>query len=175
MIGFRNPFPVRLPCPVRWGNGEMEPDTIQFDGMTIRITYHARPVTRGWWDGRAIHEIDWLPGLRTPEAVLAHYAEHRPGLNRAQRDRLERAARFTKCGWGQKVRLSPKTAGIRAAGARDAIYLISEAGLHGSLRLWSSMYQSYRLSQFKIGAVGSWNDLPVIGHEPMTIHTNHPS
>lgn len=172
MIGLQNPFPVCIPFPNRWRDGDMEPDTIQFDGQTIRIRYHKRSITRGWWDSAAIHEIDWLPKCRTDKDVIAHFLSELPTSRRItkqeQRKGIVAHAKFTKCGKGTKVRLNPNMAGgLKAVGARDAIYLISNHGDAGALRVWSSPRQSYPLRSFKIGAAGDWPDFLLLTDTPL--------
>lgn len=163
-----------MPRPIRWQCGEMEPDTIQFDGKTIQIQYHEnRQRTRGWWDGTALHEINWFPVLKHPDAVITHYVQQLPvnrrRSKREQKERILNQSRFTKCGKGLRVKFTTDMAGLNVAGGLDAIYLISQNGTHGALRLWSSKYQSYSLRGFKVGAIGEWPELLMLSEKPIVV------
>ncbi|NNE00879.1 MAG: hypothetical protein HKN47_26490 [Pirellulaceae bacterium] len=150
---------MKMPLPVRWRNGAMEPESISFDGTTIRIRYHKRQgTTRGWYDGAAIHQIDWLKELRTGDDVAAH---HRREHDNATFDRTP----LVKCGAGQRTRFSRPG----ETGGRAAIYLISENGDHGSLRVWSNHFQRYDMRKFKVGSVGQWPDLLELTPSPITM------
>lgn len=110
-----------------------------------------------------MHEIDWLPEVQSHDQVIAHYAKelavHRVVPKHERIKRLHSKACFANCGKGTRVRLSAATAGIKVAGGRDSIYLVSEDGEHGSLRLWTSKYQSYSLAKCRIGSIGQWPNM----------------
>ena len=173
MIGFQNPFPVRMPLPIRLHGDVMKPETIAFDGEAICIRYEKNSSTCGWWDSATIHEIHWHRRLYTPEQILAHYAKQMSGSRRQTKQRLNSKARFTECGNGHRVKLTTTMAGLAVAGGADAIYLLSHEGRHGSLLVRSSKYQSYRLGSFRIGIEGQWPKLQVLTDQPMQVETAH--
>jgi hypothetical protein len=137
----------------------MKVDTVEFQGTTVRVTYHKHPQPRGWWFARVTHEFLWLPDVRTPDQVLDHYldwlaeehdwlAEEHGLLNQELREEAE----FVACGRGLVVYLSPLVAGMRVKGGHHHIYLVSEDGTHGALRIPTSLYHRYPMEKFKVGA-----------------------
>lgn len=185
MFGFRNPFPVLVPCPTRRGvppyttrpsarNPEtMTPDTIAFSANIITVTYHRRRVTRGWWDSRAIHEFEWFPDLKTVENVLRYHAKTLH-LTRRQRDSLIASRKGRRCGKGRLIHLTAdlmrRIEGRTRAGGKEPIYLLSASGEQGALKLGTSHYQSYDVTKFRISP-SDYSELPSIDEEPQEVVT----
>jgi hypothetical protein len=74
MYELSEPFPIRIPLPVRRLAGPMQVDSIEFDGAIVRVAYRASAEQLGWWCGPAIHELLWLPEVRSPADAIEHYA-----------------------------------------------------------------------------------------------------
>lgn len=157
MIDLKDPFLVRIPEAIRFNSEPMEVDTIEFDGSVVRVTYHKASTSVGWWCARVTHEFVWLPEVRSPEDAVAHYfqwlSDKHPesALNDKHFAKLRRRVKPVTCGRGQAVYCSPDAAALRVLGGPNHIYLISESGTRGSLRIPDSAYHSYQFERCEVG------------------------
>lgn len=173
MFGFQNPFPVRLPFPIRWKGGEMKPESLQFDGDIIRVKYPKRAVTRGWWDGATVHELVWLRDVKTIDDIIADfvsmYAATRRSPKYKMKEQLRKNVRLAQADAGARVRISPEHAGRSVAGGQDSIYLVSPDGECGSIRLGTSKYQRYPLGRCTVGRPDQWPEFPELSEQPVEV------
>jgi hypothetical protein len=157
VLKLTEPFLVCIPSPIRVSGEPMEVASAEFDGQVVRVAYHKHPgSSRGWWYAAATHEFLWLPDVRTPEQALDHYLawwneEHPdPPLTADQRATARRDAEFVSCGRGVLGYLHPDLMGVRVAGGPHHIYLLSEGGERGALRVPTSLYHGYPLDGFEV-------------------------
>lgn len=168
MFGFQTPFPALIPYPVRWQDGEMEPESICMDGTVISVRYKKRESgTRAWYDRAAIHEIHWYAELHTEKDVVDHFRGEHPKAKKIDKTKLAR------CGAGYRIRLRQTRPAI--AGGNEWIYLISENGDCGALRLKSNAWQRYPLAKFRIGSAGQWPELPTLTQSPALVRKIDPN
>ena len=175
MFGFRTPFPVRLNLPQRRNSGEMLPMEIRMVGHQIRIKYAAARKVRFRWDWAATHEMDWFPELQTREAIIQHFVEVRTASRRVTKQTqiklLSENAEFLDAGVGTKVMLTCEMTGLKIAGGSDSIYLLSEQGKTGALRIWTNSNHSYDLDEIEIGSGNGWPTLPTLSEDPFIWQT----
>ena len=158
MLELQEPFPVRIPEAIRHMGGPMEVDTVSFDGTVVRVAYRKSSESgMGWWFAATTHEFLWLPDVQSSADVIEHYfrwlADEYPteSLTEKHLSALRDGSEVIACGRGHAVYLSPDTVGLRIPGGKNHIYLISEDGTRGTLRIPDGAYQSYVFAKCEIG------------------------
>ena len=104
-------------------------------------------------DARTIHEFVWLSEINSVEGIMRHHAKTLK-LPTRQRDAFIASRKGWRCGKGRSIHLTSdlinRFEGRARVGGKESIYLLSESGESGALRLSSSHYQSYDVTKFRI-------------------------
>ena len=174
-FGFRNPFPVCIPCPRRLGAKQMEPEVISFDGNIITVRYLANPdARRGFYDGQAIHQFNYLPDVTSIQSIFRHACNSRKlGANAIQN--LGAIVSPAPVRYGTAVYIEElkfrRAGGLIRVGGKQPIYVLSPQGRKGTLLIGTSLYHKYSPKKIVVGRSKDYRWLPELTNEQLVVET----